>query len=223
MALFGFKPDMTRSREAMVNEQLAARGITDPRVLEVMGFVPRHLFVDEAMSPQAYADGPLPIGHGQFISQPYMVAAMTQRLRLRPDDRVLEIGSGCGYQTAILSYLCKTVYAVEILSPLRDKSVRTLTGLGITNAHIKLADGRMGWPEFAPFNAILVAAYSETLPKILYNQLAVGGRMIIPLGPEVNQRLVLITKDPDGGQSRKILEGCRFVPLVYAKEANRRG
>jgi protein-L-isoaspartate(D-aspartate) O-methyltransferase len=218
MALFGFKPDMTRSRESMVQNQLLARDITDPRVLEVMSLVPRHLFVDEALALQAYDDSPLPIGHGQFISQPYMVAYMTQCLSPRPQDRILEIGSGCGYQTAILSRLCQTVYAVEILSPLRDKSVITLNKLGVTNAYMKLADGRQGWPEFAPFNGILVAAYSETLPKILFNQLAVNGRMVIPLGPKENQKLVLVTKEPDGGQNRAILDGCRFVPLVNPQE-----
>ncbi|MDR0621634.1 MAG: protein-L-isoaspartate(D-aspartate) O-methyltransferase [Deltaproteobacteria bacterium] len=217
MPLYGFKPDMARAREAMVKNQLAARDITDPKVLEVMGFVPRHLFVDEAMSTQAYEDTPISIGHGQFISQPYMVAAMTQSLRLRPTDRVLEIGSGCGYQTAVLSYLCQTVYALEILSPLRDRSVRILSELGIKNAHMKLGDGRLGWKDFAPFEAILVAAYSETLPKILYNQLAVGGRMIIPLGHPESQKLVLVTKEPDGGQGREIILACRFVPLVHGQ------
>jgi protein-L-isoaspartate(D-aspartate) O-methyltransferase len=205
----------------MVKEQLMARNITDPRVLEVMGLVPRHLFVDAAMAPQAYADNPLPIGHGQFISQPYIVAAMTQYLNLSPQDRVLEIGSGCGYQTAILSYLCQEVFAIEILSPLRERSVKVLNELGIKNARVAVADGRLGWPEFAPFNGVLVAAFSETLPKILFNQLAVRGRMIIPLGPAGHQRLVLITKDQDGGESRRIYEACRFVPLVYPNEMSR--
>jgi protein-L-isoaspartate(D-aspartate) O-methyltransferase len=198
----------------MVNDQLMGRDITNPRVLEVMASIPRHLFVDQALWHQAYADTPLPIGHGQFISQPYMVAYMTQLLCLKPTNRVLEIGSGCGYQTAILAKLCKTVYAIEIIPALRDQSVRTLNELEIKNAHIKLANGRQGWPEFAPYEAILVAAYSETLPKILYNQLTVGGRMIIPLGPEGNHKLVVVTKDPDGGQSRDIFGPCRFVPLV---------
>ncbi|MDR2301987.1 MAG: protein-L-isoaspartate(D-aspartate) O-methyltransferase [Deltaproteobacteria bacterium] len=214
MALLGFKPDMALSREAMVRDQLQARDITDPKVLEVMGSIPRHLFVDQAMWPQAYSDSPLPIGHGQFISQPYMVATMSQLLNLKPTERVLEIGSGCGYQTAILAKLCQTVYAIEIIPALRDRSVRTLSDIGINNAHIKLANGRLGWPEFAPFDAILVAAYSESLPKVLYNQLTVGGRMIIPLGPEGNHKLVLVTKDPDGSQTRDIFGACRFVPLV---------
>ncbi|MDR3135105.1 MAG: protein-L-isoaspartate(D-aspartate) O-methyltransferase [Deltaproteobacteria bacterium] len=218
MALFGFKPDMSRAREAMVRDQLAARNITDQRILEVMGSIPRHLFLDESFSLRAYEDGPLPIGYGQYISQPYMVASMTQCLSLGSDNRVLEIGSGCGYQTAVLSYLCKTVYAVEILSPLKERSVKIVSELGIKNAHVKLADGRQGWPEFAPFDGILVAAYSESLPKILFNQLAVGGRMIIPLGPSENQKLVLVTKDSDGGQLRQILDPCRFVPLIYPQE-----
>jgi protein-L-isoaspartate(D-aspartate) O-methyltransferase len=198
----------------MVEKQLKARNITNPRVLEVMGTVPRHLFVDEAMALRAYDDGPQPIGHGQYISQPYMVASMTQALALKPTDKVLEIGSGCGYQTAVLSQLCQNVYAIEILPPLLDRSLKTLSSLGVANVKMKLADGRQGWGEFAPFDAILVAAYSETLPRILFAQLAVGGRMIIPLGPEDGQRLVLISKDPDGGQRRRLLEGCRFVPLV---------
>jgi protein-L-isoaspartate(D-aspartate) O-methyltransferase len=214
VALTDFKFDIQRSRSLMVEKQLKARNITDPRVLKVMGSVPRHLFVDEAMALRAYADEPLPIGHGQYISQPYMVASMSQLLELGPKDRVLEIGSGCGYQTAILSHLCLEVYAIEILEPLIKRSQTTLTKLGLKNIHLKLGDGRLGWPEYAPFDGILVAAYSESLPKNLFAQLAVGGRMIIPLGPAENQKLVKISKDPDGGQRRYVLDGCRFVPLV---------
>ncbi|MDR1050556.1 MAG: protein-L-isoaspartate(D-aspartate) O-methyltransferase [Deltaproteobacteria bacterium] len=198
----------------MVERQLKPRGVSDQRVLEVMGGVPRHLFLDESLVSWAYDDGPQPIGHGQFISQPYIVASMTQALGLRPTDRVLEIGSGCGYQTAVLACLADRVMAVEIVPQLRDRSLEVLSRLGLENILLKLGDGRQGWPELAPFDAILVAAYSEALPRRLFSQLAPGGRMVIPLGPENGQRLVLVTKDPDGGQRRRVMEGCRFVPLV---------
>jgi protein-L-isoaspartate(D-aspartate) O-methyltransferase len=143
-----------------------------------------------------------------------MVASMTQSLRLKPTDKILEIGSGCGYQTAVLALIAKQVLAVEIIPQLRDKSLAALSKLGLKNVLLKLGDGRQGWPDQAPFDAVLVAAYSETMPKHLFDQLAVGGRMIIPLGPENNQKLVMITKDDQGGQRRRILEHCRFVPLV---------
>ncbi|MDR1110894.1 MAG: protein-L-isoaspartate(D-aspartate) O-methyltransferase [Deltaproteobacteria bacterium] len=214
MALPDFSKEMARPRANMVERQLKARDISDPRVLEAMGAVPRHIFVEEALALRAYDDSPIPIGHGQFISQPYMVASMTQALAPKPTDRILEIGSGCGYQTAILACLAGTVHAVEILAPLRDRSLATLSRLGLSNVSMRLGDGRQGWPEFAPFQGILVAAFSEALPKKLFDQLSVGGRLVIPLGPEDNQRLVLISKDADGGQRRRILEGCRFVPLV---------
>jgi protein-L-isoaspartate(D-aspartate) O-methyltransferase len=198
----------------MVEKQLKTRQIKDPRVLEVMGQIPRHVFLDESLALRAYDDTPLPIGYGQFISQPYMVASMTEALSLKGTERVLEIGSGCGYQTAILACLVKEVFAIEIITQLRDQSLATLSKLGLENILLKLGDGRQGWPEMAPYDAILVAAYSEALPKLLFAQLSVGGRMIIPLGPENSQKLVLITKAPDGGQHRQIREGCRFVPLV---------
>jgi protein-L-isoaspartate(D-aspartate) O-methyltransferase len=198
----------------MIEQHLKPRQITDPKILEVMSDVPRHIFLDESLALRAYEDTPLPIGYGQFISQPYIVASMTQALELKPSDRILEIGSGCGYQTAILACLVKQVFAIEIITQLRDQSLAALSLLGLENIYLKVGDGRQGWPEMAPFDAILVAAFSEALPKLLFSQLAVGGRMIIPLGPENNQRLVLISKDLNGGQRRRILDGCRFVPLV---------
>jgi protein-L-isoaspartate(D-aspartate) O-methyltransferase len=205
---------MVLQRTQMVEKQLKSRSITDPIVLHVMELVPRHLFLEEGLGFRAYDDCPMPIGYGQFISQPYMVAYMTQALQLKRTDAVLEIGSGCGYQTAVLALMAKQVLAIEIIPQLREKSLTALTKLGLNNVLLKLGDGRLGWPEMAPFNAILVAAYSETLPKILFDQLAVGGRMIIPLGPENNQKLVMIVKDENGVQRRQILERCRFVPLV---------
>jgi protein-L-isoaspartate(D-aspartate) O-methyltransferase len=198
----------------MVEEQLLARDITDPEVLAAMRRVPRHLFVDEALADRAYWDGPLPIGHGQTISQPYIVALMTQSLALKSGDRVLEVGSGCGYQTAVLSLLAREVYAVERVPALFEKGRMNLKGLGAENARLKLGDGSLGWPEFAPFDAILVAAYTGTVPELLRQQLSPGGRLIIPLGDASSQLLVLYAKDAAGAVSRRVIAACRFVPLI---------
>ncbi|MDR3204630.1 MAG: protein-L-isoaspartate(D-aspartate) O-methyltransferase [Deltaproteobacteria bacterium] len=198
----------------MVLEQLLARKISSREVLKAMEEIPRHLFVDQGLAAKAYDDGPLPIGYGQTISQPYMVAMMTQALELSPNDRVLEIGSGCGYQTAVLASICREVYSIERLEPLLTQSLNVLKSLGYNNVTLKLGDGQVGWPQKAPFNAVLVAAYAERTPKDLVDQLAPGGHLVIPLGAEDSQLLVLTTKNLDGSFTRKTLLGCRFVPLV---------
>jgi protein-L-isoaspartate(D-aspartate) O-methyltransferase len=198
----------------MIEEQLKARDITSQRVLEAMDSVPRHVFVAEAIAAKAYSDGPLPIGFGQTISQPYMVALMTQLLNPGPGDRVLEIGSGCGYQTAVLSRLCAEVLAIERIAQLRDGSLENLAKIGVSNVSVRLGDGRLGWPERAPFQGILVAAYAERIPPELIGQLAEGGRLVIPVGPESVQELVLAVKDHKGRLVKKAISGCRFVPLL---------
>ncbi len=197
----------------MVRKQLAERGIRDPRVLEAMRQVPRHEFVPETFRPQAYEDHPLPIGEEQTISQPYIVAAMLEYLALQAGDRVLEVGTGSGYVTALLSLLASEVYSVERHAALATTAEATLHRLGYRNVHIRTGDGTQGWAEFAPFDAILVSAATCAMPPALFAQLREGGRMIVPVGPSSSQELQLITKV--GGQPKvKILEGCRFVPLV---------
>jgi protein-L-isoaspartate(D-aspartate) O-methyltransferase len=202
----------------MVEDQIKARGIRSREVLDAMRKVPRHLFVDEAFSSRAYNDAPLPIGHGQTISQPYMVALMTEALCLSPDDKVLEIGFGSGYQTAVLSMLCKNVYAVERIPALFDKGRGNLMKVGVKNAFLKLDDGKLGWQDQAPFEAILVAAFGRAVPEALRNQLAPGGKLIMPVGNAEWQHLMLYSKDAMGRVSSESLAGCRFVPLVEGKK-----
>ena len=211
---FPFQPDSPeRQREAMVRMQLADRGIRDPRVLEAMRQVPRDKFIPEAFRPQAYEDHPLPIGEEQTISQPYIVAAMLEHLALEAGDRVLEVGTGSGYVTALLSLLAAEVYSVERHATLAATAEATLHRLEYRNVHIKIGDGTQGWAEHAPFDAILVSAATSAMPPALFAQLRDGGRMIVPVGPSSSQDLQLIVKV--GGQPKvKILEGCRFVPLV---------
>jgi protein-L-isoaspartate(D-aspartate) O-methyltransferase len=198
----------------MIEEHIRARGVEEEAILRIMGHLPRHIFLDEALAGKAYSDGPLPIGYGQTISQPYIVAAMTQALSLRPEDRVLEIGMGCGYQTAVLAGLAKEVYAVERIAPLLERGRDNLGRLGVKNVHSKLGDGMEGWPEMAPFQAILVAAYSSEVPRALRRQLSVFGRLVMPLGGDTGQSLALFSKGADGQVRRKDLGSCRFVPLV---------
>jgi protein-L-isoaspartate(D-aspartate) O-methyltransferase len=208
-------PDIyAKARALMVKEQLIRRGITSPAVLETMGRVPRHLFVDESLAPHAYQDGPLSIGCGQTISQPYMVALMTEALDLKAEDRVLEIGSGCGYQSAVLAGLCSRVYAVERLPELFERSRANLTRLKIRNVTLRLGDGSLGWPEEAPFDAVLVAAFGRSVPEGLRNSLAFGGRLVMPVGDTGEQLLVLYSRGVDGKVARKTLVACRFVPLM---------
>ncbi len=182
------------SNNRMIAEQIAARGISDPRVLAAMRSVDRVLFVPEEVSDEAYADHPLPISHKQTISQPYIVGYMTALLQVRPDDRVLEIGTGTGYQTAILARLAREVWSLEIIAELAHTARPRLRRLGIRNAHILLGSGWEGLPERAPYDRILVAAAPPDVPAVLTDQLAVGGRLILPVGPENNQELILITR-----------------------------
>lgn len=200
-------------RERMVREQLAERDLRDARVLAVMGAVPRHEFVPESLRAQAYEDHPLPIGEGQTISQPYIVAAMLDHLALQPTDRVLEVGTGSGYVTALLSMLCGEVFSVERHPSLAASAEATLRKLGYRNVKIRIGDGSEGWSEHAPFNAVLVSAATAEVPAPLFEQLIEGGRMIIPVGSAASQYLQLIRK-VNGQPEVRLLEGCRFVPLV---------
>jgi len=200
-------------RAEMVEKQLRRRGIQDNCVLGAMQAVPRHEFVAAELRARAYDDVPLPIGSGQTISQPYIVAAMTAALRLRPTDRALEIGAGSGYQAAVLSLLAKEVFTIERRSELASAASEKLERLGYLNVHVHCGDGTLGLHEFAPFDAILVASAAPAAPQPLLAQLAEGGRMIIPVGDADNQELQFIEKIA-GKFSTKMMEGCRFVPLV---------
>jgi len=201
------------ARERMVTEQLMARGIKDPRVLAAMRKVPRHLFVEEALAARAYGDYPLPIGEKQTISQPYMVALMTEALALQPKDRVLEIGTGSGYQTAILAELCSKVFSIERIKILAERAERILSELGYSNYLIRVGDGSNGWKEEAPFEGIMVTAGAPRVPKALLDQLSEGGRLVIPIGDEFSQSLTKIVRE--GGEYRySNLTGCIFVKLI---------
>ena len=199
-------------RRSMVEQQIERRGVTAPSVLSAMGEVPRHLFVPPGYRDKAYEDSPLPIGNGQTISQPYVVALMTQLLDLKPGDRVLEIGTGSGYQAAVLSKLVKDVYTIEILEPLGLQAQRTLQEIGAKNVHVRIGDGYKGWPEAAPFDGIVVTAAPERVPQPLLDQLRVGGKMVIPVGAFF-QNLLVITKTADGIEKRSIIP-VRFVPMT---------
>jgi protein-L-isoaspartate(D-aspartate) O-methyltransferase len=199
----------------MVREQIESRGISDARVLAAMRKVPRHKFVPEHLSGAAYEDHPLPIGYGQTISQPYIVALMTELLHLTPEAKVLEIGTGCGYQTAVLAEIVTEVYSVEIIEPLAKESADRLQRLGYKNVHVNHADGYLGWPEYAPFDAIVVTAGAEHIPPPLIEQLKPGGRMAIPVGePHAEQVLLLVQKTPDGKVSTHKVSAVLFVPLT---------
>jgi protein-L-isoaspartate(D-aspartate) O-methyltransferase len=200
-------------REEMVRTQIAERGVRDPRVLGAMRNVPRDEFVPKTFRNSAYEDHPLPIGQEQTISQPYIVAVMLQHLGLESSDRILEIGTGSGYVTALLSLLCAEVYSVERHAQLADSAEKTLRRLEYRNVHIKVGDGRLGWAEHAPFDAILISAATAEVPPSLFAQLRDGGRMMAPIGPASSQELQLIRK-VDGQPEVRIFEGCRFVPLV---------
>jgi len=206
--------DYAQARQRMVRQQLVARGINDKRVLDVMGWVERHKFVPENMRAYAYEDSPLPIGEEQTISQPYIVALMTQLLQLEGDEKVLEIGTGSGYQAAVLAELAKEVYTVEILKDLGEKAQKRLEGLGYTNIKVKIADGYYGWKEYAPFDAIIVTAAAEYIPQPLIDQLKMGGRLVIPVGDIKMQKLLLVQKQPGGGLKEHEITGVLFVPLV---------
>ena len=210
------KVDLYRlARERMVETQIKARGIKDERVLKAMLKVPRHLFVDEALRDQAYGDFPLPIGEGQTISQPYIVALMTEALELKGNERVLEIGTGSGYQTAILAELALWVYTIERFPTLLERAKKVLKELGYKNISFKLDDGTLGWKEAAPFDTIIVTAASPDIPPPLVEQLAEGGRIVIPIGDEFSQTLIKGVKK-GGKLHTKALEPVRFVKLVGA-------
>jgi len=203
-------------RQNMVDSQLRARGIRDERVLAAMERVPRHEFVAERFHDRAYEDHPLPIAEGQTISQPYIVAFMLESLALEPNAKVLEVGTGSGYQTAVLAELSSHVSSIERLPRLAQEAQITLARLGYTNANIIVGDGSQGLPEAAPFDAIIVAAAAPRVPPALFEQLAENGRMVIPVGPADAQELQLIRK-LNGRPITLRLEGCRFVPLIGAQ------
>jgi len=206
-------------RALMVERQLRARDIHDERVLAAMGAVPRHVFVPPSVRPHAYADGPLPIGEDQTISQPYIVALMTQTARVREGDRVLEVGTGSGYQAAVLGELTPHVWSVEIVEPLGRRAREVLDALGYEQVVTRIGDGYAGWPEHGPFDAILVTAAPEHVPEPLVEQLAVGGRMVIPVGPAGSgQELLVLEKQPDGTVTRREMGGVRFVPMTGEAE-----
>ncbi|HAP67458.1 MAG TPA: protein-L-isoaspartate O-methyltransferase [Nitrospinae bacterium] len=205
--------DYESERKIMVAEQLIVRGIKDRRVLDAMGKVPRHLFVEEALRSRAYGDYPLPIGEKQTISQPYMVALMTESLELKGNEKVLEIGTGSGYQSAVLAELCDKVYSVERIKSLAVRARKQLDLLGYMNVAIKIFDGTYGWLEHAPYDAIIVTAGAPDIPKIIVDQLSAGGRMVIPIGDEFSQTLVKVEKKKYGITTTNIC-GCVFVKLV---------
>lgn len=203
-----------KERASMVEHQLRRRGIADSRVLAAMGEVPREAFVPDANKRDAYADGALPLSHGQTISQPLMVAMSVEALRLEGDETVLEVGAGSGYQAAILSKLAKKVYAIEIIPELVANARRALDSLGIDNVELICADGRKGWPKRAPYDAIVVAAAAKEVPPALTEQLKEGGRLVIPVGDGWGQSLQTSRKRGDRLETEELCR-CVFVPLVY--------
>ena len=204
-----------QQRQHMVRQQIEARGVKDPAVLAAMLKVKRHLFVPKNLAHSAYTDGPLPIGHQQTISQPFIVAYMTEVLRLKKADRVLEIGTGSGYQAAILAEIVDEVYSIEIIAALAASAESLLKELGYTNVTVKAGDGYQGWPEHAPFDAIIVTAAPPNIPQALVEQLKIGGRMVVPVGT-LFQELLLIEKTADGIVTQNLIP-VRFVPMVPGK------
>jgi protein-L-isoaspartate(D-aspartate) O-methyltransferase len=196
----------------MVEQQLRARDIRSERVLEAMRTVPRHLFVPEAQRDASYADTPLPIGHAQTISQPYIVAFMTQALEIQPGHRVLEIGTGSGYQAAVLGLLAKEVYSIEIIEPLAERARQTLTSLGHANVHVRAGNGYLGWPEFAPYDRVMVTAAPDAVPPALVQQLKIGGLMAVPVGT-YSQELRILRRTANGTELLTTLP-VRFVPMT---------
>jgi len=205
-----------KQRLRMVDTQIRARGITNPRILEAMSRIPRHLFVEEALADQAYNDNPLPIGEMQTISQPYMVALMTNALDLKSREKVLEIGTGSGYQTALLSELADQVFSIERIASLANNARRILDDLGCYNVAIRVGDGTYGWKEEAPFDAILVAAGAPEIPMSLIEQLGIGGRLVLPVGGKYIQDLMKVTRLSENinDLKKENLGGCRFVDLI---------
>ena len=211
--------DYLEQRESMVREQMLARGVSDPNVLGALRAVPRHRFVPPSLAPQAYSDHPLPIGNGQTISQPYIVALMSELLDLRKEHKVLEIGTGCGYQAAVLSGLAGEVYSMEIVEELGVQARDRLRTLGYDNVEVRIGNGYAGWPAQAPFDRIILTAAPEELPQALIDQLKPGGKLVAPVGPIYgDQELVVVTKDARGMIRRESVLPVRFVPMVQAPE-----
>ena len=206
--------DFAIARRRMVEKQLIARGITDKRVIDAMLKVPRHKFVEEALEGQAYQDGPLPIGERQTISQPYMVAVMSEALELNGSETVLEVGTGSGYQAAVLAVLADRVFSLERIPFLARRARKVLDGCGFSKVNIRVADGTQGWRDMAPFDAIVVTAGAPEIPQSYLDQLAVGGRLVIPVGDRVSQVLMRITRTEKDKYLEERLLGCRFVPLI---------
>ncbi|MFC3226521.1 protein-L-isoaspartate(D-aspartate) O-methyltransferase [Marinibaculum pumilum] len=209
--------EQARERATMVRDQLVTRGISDPLVLQAMTEVPREAFVDPGMAGRAYHDTPLPIGHGQTISQPFIVALMAQMAELSPGDRVLEIGAGCGYAAAVYGRITGQVWAVERLPALAARARTALDRSGVGKVAVRCGDGSLGWPQEAPFDAILVAAGSPCMPQSLIRQLADGGRLVAPVGPDAAQQLVRTRRLPDGSLEEDRHPAVRFVPLIGAE------
>lgn len=205
--------DYTQKRMDMVERQIVARGVSDERVLNAFRNVERHKFVPESKINKAYGDYPISIGEGQTISQPYVVAFMTEVLELSSDDKVLEIGTGSGYQAAILGEICDSVFTIEIFESLGSKAEQLLSNLGYTNIHVKIGDGYKGWENFAPFDAIIVTCSPKDIPKPLEEQLAEGGRMVIPVGNSFSQNLILLLKTKNQLHKKNVLP-VRFVPMI---------
>ncbi len=211
--------ERTNERRRMVEDQIAhpwdgREAVTDPRILDAMLAVPRHAFVPQADRDDAYSDRALPIGHGQTISQPYIVALMTELLHLQPGDKALEIGTGSGYQAAVLAHLTPNVYSIELVQELAQLAEQNLADQGYRNVHLRVGDGHLGWPEQAPFDAIIVTCAPEDLPEPLWTQLRPGGRIVIPLGSAgLIQRLVVVSKTLDGKQRLQTITEVRFVPM----------
>lgn len=201
------------TQQQMVDKLISIYGIQDPKVVDAMASIPREEFLPDDLKDQAYEDSPLPIGHGQTISQPFIVAFMTETAKLTPDAKVLEIGTGCGYQAAVLSKLCKEVYSIEVVEPLGKETKSRLKKLGYKNIYARIGDGYKGWPEKAPFDVIIVTAAPEKLPEALVDQLKDGGRLIIPVGTS-EQELKIITKR-HGKITEDNLFPVRFVPMVH--------
>jgi len=214
-------PTRQAERDRMVDEQIITRGIKDRAVLAAMRRIPRHRFVPGFYSSFAYNDGPLPIGHGQTISQPSLVALMTEALALQGAKKVLEVGTGSGYQAAVLAEIVPNVFTIEIVEPLATEAAQTLAKLGYRNIHRRVGDGYQGWPEEAPFDAIIVTAAPDHVPQPLLDQLAVGGRLILPVG-KVFQELALYRRTTDGYE-RRVLTLVRFVPLIRKDQSTQPG
>ena len=206
--------DFAIARRRMVEEQVRGRGVKDPRVLDAMLRVPRHQFVPEGLASQAYSDFPLPIGERQTISQPYMVAVMSEALQLCGDEKVLEIGTGSGYQAAVLALLARQVFSLERIPALARQARRTLDACGFARVNVRVTDGTFGWEEEAPFDAIMVTAGAPAIPAAYRDQLAPGGRLVIPVGDRLSQVLVRVTRRGERDFHEERLFGCRFVPLV---------